>query len=63
MMFALLTASYVLAVVTAEPCISEVDVSPDKSKTVIYKCVPRENRIPELLANPFKMPPVEEKDD
>lgn len=39
-MFALLSASYMLALLAAEPCISEVENVPGKNETIVYKCYP-----------------------
>ena len=39
-MFALLSASYMLALLTADPCISEVENVPSKNETIAYKCLP-----------------------
>ena len=39
-MFALLSASYMLALLTADPCISEMENVPGKNETIVYKCFP-----------------------
>lgn len=61
-MFALLSASYMLALLTADPCISEVENVPSKNETIAYKCFPPDVKSPkdELAEadawqkNPFK---------
>jgi hypothetical protein len=39
-MFALLSASYMLALLAADPCISEMENVPGKNETIVYKCFP-----------------------
>jgi hypothetical protein len=39
-MFALLSASYMLALLTADPCVSEMENVPGKNETIVYKCFP-----------------------
>jgi hypothetical protein len=39
-MFALLSASYMLSLLVADPCISEVYNVPGKNETVAHKCFP-----------------------
>ena len=63
MMLAVITYAYLMAVLDANPCHSEAKPVPEENKTIVYKCVPKDNKVPELLANPFKLPPQVDKED
>ena len=63
-MFALLSASYMLALLTADPCISEMENVPGKNETIVYKCYPPdvkslkdETRAPAIVLPPPVKPP------
>jgi hypothetical protein len=45
-MFALLSASYMLALLAADPCVSEVENVPSKNETIAYKCFPPDVKPP-----------------
>jgi len=45
-MFALLSASYMLSLLVADPCISEVYNVPGKNETVAHKCFPPKQETP-----------------
>jgi len=54
-MFALLSASYMLSLLAADPCVSEVYNVPGKNETVAHKCFPlkREGQMQTPMADPL----------
>ncbi len=55
-MFALLSASYMLGLLVADPCVSEIETPPGKNETVVYKCYPPGHETPELLKDQTRVP-------
>lgn len=55
-MFALLSASYMLGLLTADPCISEIETPPGKNETIVYKCFPPGHKAPVLLKDETRVP-------
>lgn len=55
-MFALLSASYMLGLLVAKPCISEMKYVPEKNETIVYKCVRSGHAIPPMLKDHTRVP-------
>lgn len=55
-MFALLSASYMLGLLVADPCVSEKEDVPGKNETVVYKCYAPGHKAPELLKDETRVP-------
>lgn len=46
MFLALLSAGYMLGLLTANACVSESKVVPERNETIVYKCYPPNHGIP-----------------
>lgn len=46
MMFALLSGSFMLGVMTGEICPSEVREVPERNETIVFKCTPPGHKLP-----------------
>lgn len=59
MFLALLSAGYMLSLLTADPCVSEVENIPSKNETIAYKCFPPNHKLPkdDTRVSPSLLPP------
>jgi hypothetical protein len=58
-MFALLSASYMLGLLVAEPCVSEMENVPGKNETIVYKCTTPGHTVPPLIKDEARVPATE----
>lgn len=58
-MFALLSASYMLSLLVADPCISKMEDVPGKNETIVYKCYSPGHTVPPLIKDETRVPAVE----
>lgn len=66
MFLALLSAGYMLSLLTADPCVSEVENIPSKNETVAYKCFPPDHKLPKdklTKADAWQKNPYKKKDN
>lgn len=66
MFLALLSAGYMLGLLTANACVSESKVVPERNETIVYKCYPPNHGLPmtkdETRVPATVLPPPVEKE-